>query len=95
MDISYYYCYIIVHRYSHSLPSYSHFKTDIFLTAGEIIEVRDIDMWDPEFNVKDHFDLNFLKYLKRFYDANTDDKNKGLLSFSSFVQWADVKNMLA
>lgn len=60
---------------------------------GEIIEVRDLGMWDPEFDVKEYFGLDFLKYLKKFYDENADEKN-GLLSYSKFCQWQDIKQML-
>lgn len=65
----------------------------IILADGEIIEVRDIGMWDSEFDVKDYFGLDFLKYLKKFYDENADEKN-GLLSYSRFCQWQDIKQML-
>lgn len=53
-----------------------------------------MDIWDPQFDVKGYFGLDFLKYLKKFYDENVDEKN-GLLSFSGFCQWQDIKLMLA
>ena len=55
--------------------------------------MRDIDIWDPQFNVKEYFGLDFLKYLKKFYDESVDEKN-GLLSFSNFCEWQDIKLML-
>ena len=67
---------------------------NILTSDGEVIEVQDLDIWDPFFDVKDYFGLDFLKYLKKFYDENTNDENKGLLSYSSFCQWTDIKQML-
>lgn len=32
--------------------------------------------------------------MKKFYDSNTDDNNNGMLSYSSFCQWSDIKQML-
>ena len=74
------------------LITYKH-NVITFFTDGEIIEVKDIDIWDPQFNVKEYFGLDFLKYLKKFYDESVDEKN-GLLSFSNFCQWQDIKLML-
>ena len=82
---------------THLLISYLLIHSSIYLflfQAGEIIDVKDLDIWDQEFEVKNYFDLSFLQYLKQFYDTNTEDNEFGLLSFSSFCKWNDIQQML-
>jgi hypothetical protein len=61
---------------------------------GEIMEIKNIDMWDPDFNPNKYFDLEFLQYLRNFFDLNVD-KDNGLLLFTNFYLWKDIQQMLS
>jgi hypothetical protein len=60
--------------------------------TGQVLEVKDIDVWDKEFSCQEYFGLDFVNYLKNWYDENAKEDG---LKYVTFAAWSDVKQMLA
>jgi hypothetical protein len=58
---------------------------------GQVLEVKDVNVWDKEFSCKDYFGPDFMKYLKDFYDSSAKEEG---LEYKAFAAWTDVKQML-
>jgi len=53
----------------------------------------DLDVWDPAVSSPDLFEVEFLSYLRSFFDGEVQPPRQ-LLSFNAFLAWKDVREML-
>ena len=51
------------------------------------------DIWSTNTPLSSLFEPKFLRYLKKFYDKNVDEK-MGLMSYQRYSKWKDVQDML-
>ena len=59
----------------------------------ETFDINSMNVWDTSIDLsKEVFDDEFLTYLQTFFNANANDKR--LLSYKTFSNWIDVKQML-
>ena len=59
--------------------------------SGQVMEISDFQVWDPNFDPRLLFDKEFIDYLDDFYRKNADSEG---LSFKPFNEWKDVREML-
>ena len=59
--------------------------------SGQVMEISDFQVWDPNFDPRLLFDKEFVDYLDDFYRKNADSEG---LSFKPFNEWKDVREML-
>ena len=59
--------------------------------SGQVMEISDFQVWDPNFDPRLLFDKEFIEYLDDFYRKNADSEG---LSFKPFNEWKDVREML-
>ena len=51
---------------------------------GTIIDIKDMDIWDASFDPGDFFGLDFLRYLREYFDKHATDSG---LTFAAFGTW--------
>lgn len=58
------------------------------------IDVSNLDVWSPAFDAKSAFDKDSLDEITAFYTSGGTTVSD-MLSYNDFLEWADVKDMLA
>ena len=51
---------------------------------GTVIDIKDIDIWDSSFDPGDFFGLDFLRYLREYFDKHASESG---LTFAAFGTW--------
>ena len=51
---------------------------------GTIVDIKDMDIWDASFDPGDFFGLDFLRYLREYFDKHASESG---LTFASFGTW--------
>ena len=67
--------------------------TEGTIDSIETFDINSMNVWDTSIDLsKEVFDNEFLTYLQTFFNTNANEKR--LLSYKTFSNWIDVKEML-
>ena len=76
-----------------SLEIVNDLTTDLTTDGVRDMNDGETDVWDPVLQSSYLFEKDFIDYLKTFFNTNIDKKT-GLLSYSRFSTWTDIREVL-